>query len=233
MANTSKTTPELSPESTSKEDGGDKGLFSTRNLIVGGVVLGGLVAAIVSYSFNAFRKPKSTKKTKKKKTPKEKTGTKTGTVASKTTAPASKPTNTVAPASKPTNTVASKSAISNNDPKKTEEDTAATVEDIDEPGTANLQTEGPVSNEVFQSFLLQSNSILKESSMKDKCAAVYKSGENVGKYLQKEQGVSVKCYHVIDAVRIAGCELGRIIFTIVATTPKMKNDSCKPLSYLQ
>ena len=212
MANLSVTTPESTqtavanlsvptPASTQKGDEGDAGLFSTRNLIIGGVVLGGLVAAVVSYSFNAFRKPKSSKKTKSKKKKSSKAKTGTGT---KTDASASKPTK---PAPKSTDAVASKSAIAAPPTlKKKEEDTAAVVEDIDEPSSKNLQTEGSVSNEVFQSFLSQSNKMLKASSMKDKCAAVYKSGGNVGKYLQKEQGVSVKHNNAIDAASVAGCE---------------------------
>jgi len=144
--------------SSSDDDGG---LFSTRNLIIGGAVLSGVIAAIVAFAYRGSGKkaqPQS-KKSKSNKKKKKERGS-----SGKSKSDSSKKSSKQKEASK-----------ADPSPKKKE---AAAVP---------LQTEGPVSNDVLLNFLKLSTEILKKPEMKDACAVIYKSGGNVAEHLQQEQ----------------------------------------------
>jgi len=149
--------------SSSDDDGG---LFSTRNLIIGGAVLSGVIAAIVAFAYRGSGKkaqPQSKKSKSNKKKKKERGSSRGLGSSSKSKSDSSKKSSKKKEAPKA-------------DPSPKKKEVAAV-----------LQTEGAVSNDVLLKFLKLSTEILKKPEMKDACAVIYKSGGNVAEHLQQEQ----------------------------------------------
>lgn len=174
MINAEAGTPKVTvPTSSSSRDGD---IFSTRNIIIGGVILGGVIAAAATIVSLSYRNKQEAPKTKKKKCKKKSKKKESASKPSKT------PEEEAGTGAKP-NAGSSKSneTLKGDAPK--DGDKAPIAEGVCESETDNK----PIPDEVFLNFFKLSNKMLQQQEIKDECAAIFKTGGNVGDFLKEKQ----------------------------------------------